>query len=56
MSGYTGDELGERGVIEANVNLLPKPFRPSELVERVHALLRTAATADESDEDQPDVA
>jgi signal transduction histidine kinase len=39
LSGYTGDELGDRGVIDADVNLMTKPFRPIELVERVRALL-----------------
>jgi two-component system cell cycle sensor histidine kinase/response regulator CckA len=42
LSGYTGDELGERGVIEPGVNLMTKPFRPTELVERVRALLGEA--------------
>ena len=44
LSGYTGDELGDRGVIEPGVNLLTKPFRPSELVERIQALLDDTGT------------
>ena len=53
LSGYTGDELGDRGVIEAGVNLLTKPFRPIELVERVRVLLGAAGRAGVADEDRP---
>jgi signal transduction histidine kinase len=40
MSGYTGDVLGERGVMDPGVELLAKPFLPGELLERVRAILR----------------
>jgi hypothetical protein len=38
MSGYNDSRLVHRGVEEANVNLLVKPFSPDELVERVEEL------------------
>ena len=38
MSGYNDSRLVHRGVEEANVNLLVKPFSPDELVERVGEL------------------
>ncbi|MGH2891926.1 MAG: PAS domain S-box protein [Solirubrobacteraceae bacterium] len=38
MSGYNDSRLVHRGVEEANVNLLVKPFSPDELVERVDQL------------------
>jgi CheY-like chemotaxis protein len=40
MSGFTGDVLGERGVMEPGVELLTKPFLPAELLDRVRAILR----------------
>jgi two-component system cell cycle sensor histidine kinase/response regulator CckA len=39
MSGYNDSRLVSRGVEQAEVNLLFKPFTPDELVERVHACL-----------------
>ena len=41
MSGFTGDVLGERGMVESGVQLLDKPFLPSDLIERVRAILPT---------------
>ena len=38
MSGYNDSRLVHRGVEEANVNLLVKPFSPDELVKRVAEL------------------
>jgi CheY-like chemotaxis protein len=40
MSGFTGDVLGERGVVDPGVELLTKPFLPAELLDRVRAILR----------------
>jgi len=39
MSGYTEDALVRHGVADASVAFLQKPFRPIELVRRVHAVL-----------------
>ena len=47
MSGFTGDVLGERGVVEPGVELLAKPFLPFELLERVRALLCSGPTSAE---------
>jgi CheY-like chemotaxis protein len=38
MSGYNDSRLVHRGVEEANVNLLVKPFSPDDLVKRVAEL------------------
>ena len=39
MSGYNDSRLISRGIEEAKVNLLAKPFTPDELVERVRSLI-----------------
>jgi PAS domain S-box-containing protein len=39
MSGYAGDALGRRGVLEEGVAFLPKPFTPSALLHRVRTVL-----------------
>jgi len=39
MSGYTGDEVIRRGLLEEGRPFLQKPFMPETLVERVEALL-----------------
>jgi two-component system cell cycle sensor histidine kinase/response regulator CckA len=39
MSGYTEDALVQHGVAKLSVAFLQKPFRPIELVRRVHAVL-----------------
>jgi len=44
MSGYTEDALVQHGVAELSVAFLQKPFRPIELVRRVHAVLHLPAT------------
>jgi PAS domain S-box-containing protein len=38
MSGYNDSRLVSRGVEQANINLLVKPFTPDQLAERVHEL------------------
>jgi PAS domain S-box-containing protein len=39
ISGYAESALSKDGVLEAGVELLPKPFTPSDLLARVRALL-----------------
>jgi CheY-like chemotaxis protein len=39
MSGYTGEALGRRGVLESEMAFLPKPFTPAVLVAKVRNLL-----------------
>ena len=35
MSGYAGDALGRRGVLEDGLAFLPKPFTPAALLQKV---------------------
>ena len=42
-SGYTGDVLGRRGVLEDGLEFLPKPFTPAALVDKVRAILAARA-------------
>jgi len=39
MSGYTDEAIGPRGLLDAELALLQKPFTPDALVRRVRALL-----------------
>lgn len=39
MSGYTEDEVVQRGVAEQSVAFLQKPFKPIDLVHQVHIML-----------------
>jgi len=39
MSGYAGDPLGRRGVLEDGLAFLPKPFTASALLDKVHSVL-----------------
>jgi PAS domain S-box-containing protein len=39
MSGYPADVLGQRGVIDAEIDFLQKPFTPSALAGKVQAVL-----------------
>jgi hypothetical protein len=39
MSGYAGDKLGRRGLLEDGLAFLPKPFTPAALVHKVGAVL-----------------
>jgi PAS domain S-box-containing protein len=45
VSGYTQDTMAERGVLEAGIELLPKPFTGTALLARVRALLDSAPVA-----------
>ena len=47
MSGYTDSRLVKRGVEEANINLLVKPFTPDELIGRVAELIGDEAARHE---------
>jgi FixJ family two-component response regulator len=42
VSGYTRDAVAERGVRDAGVNFLPKPFTASSLLGAVRAVLDKA--------------
>ena len=39
MSGYSGQEIVQRGILRAGVDFLPKPFTPGELAARVRQAL-----------------
>jgi CheY-like chemotaxis protein len=39
VSGYTGDEVAQHGILNENVHFLQKPFSPQILVENVHRIL-----------------
>jgi PAS domain S-box-containing protein len=39
MSGYAGDALGRRGVLEDGLAFLPKPFTPAALLQKVRNVL-----------------
>lgn len=39
MSGYTGDLLGQNGVLEAGVTLVKKPFTKDALLRKVRGVL-----------------
>ncbi len=39
MSGYTDEAIGEHGVLQAGIHLLPKPFTPVTLGEKVREVL-----------------
>lgn len=41
MSGYTGEEMRNRGVLEPGTNFIQKPFTPDSLVEKVMEVLRS---------------
>jgi CheY-like chemotaxis protein len=47
MSGYPGQEVAERGLLQPTASFIQKPFTPEELVERVRVILagRTAEGA-----------
>jgi len=40
MSGYTGEEMRNRGVLEPGTNFIQKPFSPDSLVEKVREVLQ----------------
>ena len=38
-SGYTGDEVTQRGLIAEGADFIQKPFTPEELLQRIRVLL-----------------
>ena len=43
MSGYRGEELGERGVLPSGVHFIQKPFSPWLIAQRVRDILDAAS-------------
>ncbi len=39
VSGYTADVIAHRGVLDADVEYLPKPFTPDSLARKIRELL-----------------
>ncbi|MCS7209556.1 MAG: ATP-binding protein [Fimbriimonadales bacterium] len=39
VSGYTGNTIVHHGVLEAGIHFLPKPYTPSQLIQRVREVL-----------------
>jgi CheY-like chemotaxis protein len=44
MSGYTDEALSHHGVLDPGTALLPKPFTPHGLIQKVREVLRTGVT------------
>jgi two-component system, cell cycle sensor histidine kinase and response regulator CckA len=42
-SGYSGDVIAHRSVLDPEVEFLPKPFDPATLAAKVHEVLRRGA-------------
>jgi len=45
ISGYSGEVIAHRGILDANVAYLPKPFTPEELVAKVRDVLAYGSEA-----------
>jgi hypothetical protein len=45
VSGYTQEALGQHGVLEPGIALLPKPFPPDALLDKVREVLDAAPAA-----------
>jgi CheY-like chemotaxis protein len=39
ISGYAGDVIGNHGILESDINFLPKPFDPDKLLSKARELL-----------------
>ena len=39
MSGYTDDNVVQRGILEQSVDFIHKPFRPLDLLRKVREIL-----------------
>ena len=46
MSGYTDDALGQHGVLDPEIILLPKPFTPESLMQHLRLALDGSAKRD----------
>ncbi len=48
MSGYTADVIAHRGVLDADLEYLPKPFTPDSLARKIREILphKTDTSAD----------
>lgn len=53
LSGYAGEILNEAGVARDREAILHKPVKPSELLRRVHGLLKTRAAEAAGTDNQP---
>ncbi len=40
MSGYSGDVITARGILESNTNFMQKPFTPTQLIHKIHQTLK----------------
>ena len=45
MSGYTGDAVTQRAMVEEGAEFLEKPFTPDRLLQKVDEILRSHVTA-----------
>ena len=45
VSGYTDDEIGQRGIVKADTTLLPKTFSQDELTRKVRVTLDSPAVS-----------
>jgi DNA-binding NtrC family response regulator len=48
MSGYTDSELAPFGITEPAKTIIPKPFRPLDLIRKVRELLDTPKAASDN--------
>jgi hypothetical protein len=48
MSGYAGDTIVQRGVLETGICFLQKPFTPDLLLEKVKEMLHASPVGDKS--------
>jgi DNA-binding response OmpR family regulator len=39
ISGYAGDVIGNHGILESDINFIPKPFDPDKLLGKARELL-----------------
>jgi FixJ family two-component response regulator len=46
MSGYAAGAIAHRGLLEAHINFVPKPFSKKELAEKVRAALQGTGSAE----------
>ena len=44
ISGYTGDAIAHRGILEKDINFLPKPFTREELATKLREILESSSS------------